>query len=608
MADATVAEDFQDYTTPHSCRYCAKIVLKSTASNLVIQEAYGRELHPFLPESWPCSSYEDEQTIRNVSQALDEIRGSTFHVIGVREMHEALDNGCLFYKAMNAISYDNCALRGNEGRKMIAILISDEWTATMRALYPASTGDFDPNDQFQPLFHDGGFRILTTTGYPNPQIGAVSGREPHVSLDESFAKAKVWLETCINEHEECKKKASATTKMPARLLSCSITEGTQKIQLVKTSDIAAKLIRYIALSYCWGGNQEIQTSTGNIKEYSESIDPTSLPASIRDAVRTTNGLGLQYLWVDALCIIQDDDDDKAQQIASMADIFEGAELTILASKVATAHGGFLQRLPRYGLTDPDLVFEFTYEDDEGSQSQVILAPLSTGFDYLERRGWTFQERLCSHPSTCDSDCKDLHWCVNHTDRQERPLEYLAPSWSWASLLQPVDYDNKVDYSTSRCSKPCVEIVEVEVKLVSEYNKFGSVTGGHIKLVGVITEAYYEIDEGEGPILERRNGYPNLAPEEISYLGFSPHVYFDAIETDLEVNYECRLTLNPVARFTFYILVLKCDEKLSSLTGLFLRKHPNGQYSRFAQFGEYVDYSNETARVLVQGVRQEITIV
>ncbi|KAJ0382524.1 hypothetical protein COL922a_012392 [Colletotrichum nupharicola] len=65
--------------------------------------------------------------------------------------------------------------------------------------------------------------------------------------------------------------------------------------------------RYVALSYCWGGvSQAIMLRTGNMSDLTSSIDPQKLDPTIRDSIIVTRQLGFKFLWIDALCIIQDD--------------------------------------------------------------------------------------------------------------------------------------------------------------------------------------------------------------------------------------------------------------------------------------------------------------
>ncbi|KAJ0356234.1 hypothetical protein COL154_010997 [Colletotrichum chrysophilum] len=142
--------------------------------------------------------------------------------------------------------------------------------------------------------------------------------------------------------------------------------------------------RYIALSYCWGGvSQAIILRTGNMSDLTSSIDPQKLDPTIRDSITVTRELGFKFLWIDALCIIQDEYDDKVKELRRMGDIYQNATFTIVASAAKDVKEGFLgKRAPTYETTgNPDgqvqPVFEVQAEVDEPTgheQQTMILIP------------------------------------------------------------------------------------------------------------------------------------------------------------------------------------------------------------------------------------------
>ncbi|KAI4231922.1 MAG: hypothetical protein L6R40_007577 [Gallowayella cf. fulva] len=152
---------------------------------------------------------------------------------------------------------------------------------------------------------------------------------------------------------------------------------------------------YVALSYVWGGVATLQNKKAIRKELTKAGALTrrshKLPNTIKDAIELTDNLGERYLWVDSLCIIQDDDEDKALQIAAMDLIYSSAILTIAAASGASADTG----LP--GMSARPRDFERHIEKAQG----VYLANRPTIFSNAvndstwNSRAWTLQERVVS---------------------------------------------------------------------------------------------------------------------------------------------------------------------------------------------------------------------
>ena len=87
---------------------------------------------------------------------------------------------------------------------------------------------------------------------------------------------------------------------------------------------------YIALSYCWGKVGNLTTTSSTIAQRKAEIPWALLPNLFRDAILVTRGLGVRYLWIDSLCIIQDSMSDWEQEATRMADVYENAFLTLLS--------------------------------------------------------------------------------------------------------------------------------------------------------------------------------------------------------------------------------------------------------------------------------------
>ena len=158
----------------------------------------------------------------------------------------------------------------------------------------------------------------------------------------SFSVPKAWLSDCIENHRECAGPRQDTF-VPTRLLDVMPSGGDDRIILVEG---ALSDSHYIALSYCWGPDAKgtVTTKKDNLAIHTDpqrGIRESILPRTIRDAIVATRRLNIRYLWVDALCIIQDDEDDWRHESVQMCDVYQCSYLTIAADRAVACQDGFL---------------------------------------------------------------------------------------------------------------------------------------------------------------------------------------------------------------------------------------------------------------------------
>ena len=119
-------------------------------------------------------------------------------------------------------------------------------------------------------------------------------------------KCRKWLEHCRINHQACSQPHPTTSSL-RRLIKISGSISAPHLKLVTNTNILP--FQYASLSYCWGGDQTVVLRQHNLHTWSSEIPYYSLPQTIKDAIRVTRELSLEYLWVDALCIIQDNPQD-----------------------------------------------------------------------------------------------------------------------------------------------------------------------------------------------------------------------------------------------------------------------------------------------------------
>ncbi|KAI0333454.1 HET-domain-containing protein [Cubamyces sp. BRFM 1775] len=189
-------------------------------------------------------------------------------------------------------------------------------------------------------------RFSTYTTLDDPAARFIPGRArlTDVGSDRTLALAKACVEQCVREHERCRAISSSEPNslerhVPTRLIDCT---DPHRLHIILTKGVPHA---YAALSYVWGGDQPHRTTKANLSSYMTGIDPTNLPQTIRDAIYVTHKLGIGFLWIDSLCIIQDSPEDKLRELPSMRDVYRRAYLTIDAASAEKASDGFLQDRP-----------------------------------------------------------------------------------------------------------------------------------------------------------------------------------------------------------------------------------------------------------------------
>jgi hypothetical protein len=212
--------------------------------------------------------------------------------------------------------------------------------------------------------------------------------------EASYDQTRRWLQYCYSHHEHCA--TSKTPFLPTRVIDVGTLDGVPKLV-----ELNGHSSHYAALSYCWGGNQSVMADGRNIKEFFTQLPVSKLQPTLKDAISTTRELGLQFLWIDSLCIIQDSKDDKIRELSRMHEVYANAYVTIVAANAKDCNEGFLQ--PRIQLPDdPATVnfeaFSLPYCLQDGSFDEVTLQPYQSFRPSLEPvnvRAWTLQENLLS---------------------------------------------------------------------------------------------------------------------------------------------------------------------------------------------------------------------
>ncbi|KAF2491799.1 HET-domain-containing protein, partial [Lophium mytilinum] len=232
---------------------------------------------------------------------------------------------------------------------------------------------------------------------------------------------------------------------------------------------------YACLSHCWGEKPHFQTTRANIDNHKKSIPWKILPKTFQEAVDFTRRLQFRYLWIDSLCIIQEDSDDWNQQSIIMGNIYRNAAITLAASASSGSGEGLFRqtkiRKVSYGLdricNQPDYKGIFVRE-----KLRILH---STSDHPLTSRGWVLQERLLS-PRVLHFGKHELMWeCMTQSacSCMELPGDtyWLQPKQKYQKLI----LDQVTDSQTANAWRDMVTDYS-RMKFTYESDIFPAISG------------------------------------------------------------------------------------------------------------------------------------
>lgn len=199
---------------------------------------------------------------------------------------------------------------------------------------------------------------------------------------------------------------------PARLLDLEAFGGGLDVKIV-TRKLSAFQRPYACLSHCWGQERHLTTTKATLDDYKQRVPWSSLPPTFQDAIHFARRLRLRYIWIDSLCILQDDEEDWLKESAKMSYIYSNAYLTIAATRSSGDSGGCYS-----AGTESDKDFMINVSGPNTTSTMYarektihLNMPPSAGspdpFPLLSR-GWFYQERLLS-PRVLHFGPKELLW-------------------------------------------------------------------------------------------------------------------------------------------------------------------------------------------------------
>jgi hypothetical protein len=198
-----------------------------------------------------------------------------------------------------------------------------------------------------------------------------------------------WLRRCCESHPLCENNGRKQY-IPTRLLDLRNNQP----RICQTAGISGN-INYATLSHCWGKLPFLVLKTDNLAEFSQQIPSNALPKTFQHAIEITRYLGLQFLWIDSLCIIQDDSNDWRRESVLMTQIYGASRINLAASGATNgSEGCFFDRHPAWRCQIPTPMNGSLFKASQqlwdcypdNFRKSLLDMPLS-------KRGWVLQERM-----------------------------------------------------------------------------------------------------------------------------------------------------------------------------------------------------------------------
>lgn len=264
-----------------------------------------------------------------------------------------------------------------------------------------------------------------------------SFRQPILSCID-LALVQNWLNDCL-DHDSCKNNRVAQQDNMAQIF---YTSGFRLVDVIEGRLVEkTEPCKYIALSYVWGqaASFGLCTKKENLSTLSQpsSLDRSHtqdgvskrLPRTIADAISFCRLIGHRYLWVDSLCIVQNDPDEKRRLIHGMNSVYENADLTIIALSGVDADAGLAGISPRGPDTD-NCGREHVFHEINGISS-IGIGRISLieqiQCSHWNARGWTYQEQLLSPRKLYFASGEVFYECGCRTLREGYAFETLKGS-------------------------------------------------------------------------------------------------------------------------------------------------------------------------------------
>jgi hypothetical protein len=259
---------------------------------------------------------------------------------------------------------------------------------------------------------------------------------PTAESEEGFGLIHSWMRECTKTHHCEYSSKKSLRHRPRRLIDVGRKDSSVELCLVEQDKFPdTKDYRYVALSHCWGDSKPAITTRSTLNERTKQIPFSWLPKTFQDAIRITRAIGIRYLWIDSLCIIQDSLEDWREESAKMGQIYAQSTLTICAAGARDSNEGcFITRpLPRISACRMNAGFYIA----EWIDSMPLWTP-----EAIDSRGWCLQE-ITFAPRVLICGLRMMAWLCNKkatTEQGHMPFttkygpRLNQGNWNWNATV------------------------------------------------------------------------------------------------------------------------------------------------------------------------------
>ncbi|PKS05607.1 hypothetical protein jhhlp_008125 [Lomentospora prolificans] len=194
---------------------------------------------------------------------------------------------------------------------------------------------------------------------------------------------RFWVHACDAGH---KCHPTEPPALPTRVLDLGSPPTFESVKLVETKGGKGQ---YVALSHSWGGVDILTTKRQTLQAHAAGIPIGKLPQTFLDTVQIATGLGIRYVWIDSLCIVQDDFEDWEREAPRMAEVYSNAYLTVSSSHALNPTEGCFPRWRMFEYTPSDNLSTGTRE----KWNHLDFVPLPTSVSFRRpsklflHKGW-----------------------------------------------------------------------------------------------------------------------------------------------------------------------------------------------------------------------------